>query len=342
MRTLIAHTRSYRVERESWPDALMFVAETANAAVQSPQTFVETFIGNEIGKMMAGLREILQGQRLGEEDSGCREERPQYLGVSVRGHQLLQFEVPSDEVLLVRKSERIIGALAVLEKLKTLDAIVDNVAESIDELVKMVACLVPELKKVIRSVQSELKCCKSEVEFLEAIYACCQAEVTRHKLALGKKHEEAIAKMRPDISSRDRASVLYRVRCAYEHENPEWRRVLSVRDVLTRELSSFHSHICCRNEFLDVIKKCYGVGKNGERFWIVVEKLYPHEVEIENEVRRKVKELSGKNSVRGIDGIRGMVRTKYREDHKEVDVLFRERDAVLDAIDEFTHSKVGK
>lgn len=351
MRALISHTRTYRVERDSWPDALEFVAETANAAVCSPQTFMETFILGEVQKMMMGLRKILQMKTFPEKvcEAECCQPltgaptsgHPKYLGVSTKGLTTNFYKATPNEMLLVLKSERIIGVLAVLEKLKALDVIAANVAETIEELIGMVNVRVLELEQGIKSVRKEICSYEYELGSLRAIWNCVDARFRLHKLALqmfgNAAVEELDARAEEEFGIRNR--VLEEVRKKYIAENPECKRIQNIVSKIAKEVNSMQEHITQRRVFLEVLAKCYGVGKNGERFWTIVEKLYPHEVEIEKEVMRQVSNLLGKKSIRGIDGLRDSVRAKYCADHTEVGLLFTERDSILDGIDTFSYCR---
>lgn len=343
MRTLIAHTRTYRVERDSWSDALIFVAETANAAITSPQNFVDTFITGEIAKMMDGLRKIIRVNVFREyvEEQGGNS-RPQYLGVSTKGVRSFDFVAAPGEMLLARKAERIIGALAVLEKLKALDVIVADVDKSVRELLDMIKAIVPELRKGIADVRNDIRICEEEAGVVEALLCTARREVGIHENALCKLHDDILSKQPVGAPKWRTQSILDRTRREYELHHPEYGRAVKIQDRVDKEVEALKRHVDARNVFLQELKKCYGVGIKGERFWTVIEQLYPHEIQIENEVRKQRDKLSGKNTVRGIDGIRDSVRMKYRAEHQEVDDLFKEREEVLEQINTFTHSNLGK
>ena len=199
MRTLIGHTRTYRVDRMSWQDALEFVAETANYAMRFPRSFVDKFILGEIQEMMEGLRNILYKENL-YDPVKLTLTRPQYLGVSVEGICNSKYTASSGEMLLVQKSERIIGVLAVLEKLKTLDTIVKNIDESIREIIAMVNKLLPELVNGIKRVEAELLACEFEAGCLDSFYRCACVEFEKHKRVLQNMENETLNKHELNIS----------------------------------------------------------------------------------------------------------------------------------------------
>lgn len=341
MRALISHTRTYRVERDSWPDALQFVADTANAAVRSPQAFMETFILGEIQKMMTGLREILQMKTFPDEIYVADYHQPQYLGVAIKGLISNSYKATPDEMLLVLKSERIIGVLAVLEKLKTLDAIAANVNKTIEELIGMVNVRVLELEHGIKSVRKEICSYECELDSLRAIGTCVDARFRPHELALQMFSNAALKELgeRAEAQFWIRNRVSEEVREKYIAENPEYKRIQNVVSKIAKEVDSMQKHITQRRVFLEVLAKCYGVGKKGERFWTIVEKLYSHEAEIEKEVMHQVSNFLGKKSIRGIDGLRDSVRAKYCAGHTEVSLLFKERDSILDGIDTLSYCR---
>ena len=341
MRMLIGHTRSYRLERASWSDALEFVVETANTVIRAPQTVVETFILGEIKSMMDGLRDILQAKNLiSEAITGSDEKRPLFLGVEVKGCREFRYEATLDEMLLALKAERIIGALAMLTRLKTIDAIVVSVGDSIRELIRMVNGLVPELERGIKKVKDGLHGCDNELGFLNSILLCVQSTVAKHEDALQRLRESALSKLESDAPRWKRNMALSKLKSEYERQNPSYRQVQSIKDKICKALASMQNYIDGRRLFLDVLQKCHGVGNRGERFWVVVEKLYPHEIEIDTEVKNRIEGMAKTNSIWGIDGIRNSVRDEYCSRHSEVANLFKERDDILDVIDTFPHSCV--
>ena len=262
------------------------------------------------------------------------------MGVSVEGICNSEYVASSDEMLLVQKSERIIGALAVLEKLKTLDTIVKDIEESIHEIIVMVKKLLPELVDGIRRVEAELLMHEFESGCLDSFYQCACVELEKHKRVLQNMEDEALNKQGSDILPSDKIFILREVLLDYRRTTPAYDHVLDGCKVFGDLKRKMDSHIVARKRFLDSLRKCFGVGSRGERFWVVLEKLHPYEVEIERIVMQQAKQLSGKNTVRGLDGIRDSVYAAYRRSHPVVDELLKERDFVLDEIDTFRCSRV--
>ena len=337
MRALIAHTRTYRLERDSWSDALQFVADVANVATRSPQTFAETFILGEVRKMVDGLHDILRMSCMPCEyinhENG---EKVQYLGVATNGlYGYNSYAATPDEMLLVLKSERIIGALGVLKKLKVFDEIDLKIKEAIAELIGMVKGQVPELENGMHCIGKEIREYEYEVGFLRNILHCVHPVVKEHDLCLQKREKEALSKLGSDMKSRDRDALKQNVQNQYKKENPDYLRVQKIEQVSEKELNSLQDIINQRRAFLAELEKCHSVGIKGERFWGLVEKLYPHEVEIENEVDQRVHNIQGECLIRGLDGLRNSVRTKYFAEHEDARLLFEEQNRILDDINTF-------
>lgn len=340
MRVLIGHTRTYRVERDSWPDALKFVAETANMAVRSPQSFVETFILAEVRKMMEGLREILRMPRMPERTHSENGRKVQHLGVATYGaYGYKSYKATPDEMLLALKSERVIGALAVLEKLKALDAISVDVGDAIRELIRMVKASVPELERRICSIRQEVHGYGREEGFLRSVLWRMTAKAETHEREMQQLVERALVDV-PEKDEVERERAREAVRHEYLKSHPEYVRIRETKARIIHELSSIQGHIRQRKAFLGELERCHGVGQNGERFWSVVESLYPHEVAIEKGVLRESSKHVEKNLIRGVDGLRATIRQKYCSEHEDAARLFEERDGILEDVNAFPCCRV--
>ena len=335
MRMLISHTRRYRVERDSWTDALHFVTEIANAAVRSPQTFVEIFILGEVAKMMEGLRGILRKSSPDELSQFYNGREVQYMGVSTKGrYTYTSYKATEAEMVLVQKSERIIGSLAVLGKLKALETIGKDIKEAIAEIMVMVKGQVPELENETRRIKKEICSYTHEVAALHNFLFCIHSEVAKHDLCLQKQMVIALNKLCGDAKHSER-DVRASVRNRYEKENPDYLRVRKIERIIEKGMNLLQNIIPQRRAFLTELEKCYAVGLKGERFWTIVERLYPHEIAIENEVHRQVHDIKEKSLIRGLDGLRNSIRTKYFAEHEDARLLFEEQNSILDDINTF-------
>ena len=159
---IISCTRPYWPLRDSWHPALDFVQSFANQSLSNPEQFVKTYIMNEVDKLMRGLRNIMMNP---EEVIGMFKREMNHLPEEY--HHLRFIEPMSDkekecydlfpiDMPIVFKSEKLIGAIEMMEKLKELTAIYAKISDYINEIIGMVNQLKPEVEEAIERMQVEI------------------------------------------------------------------------------------------------------------------------------------------------------------------------------------------
>lgn len=160
---IIPYTRSYWPSKENWYPALDFVKDFANQSLSNPERFVKTYIMNEVDYLMRELRNIMVNPQ-GVIDKFKRQmdhlpdeyRRFRFIEPMSDEEKECYFLFPK-EMPIVFKSEKLIGAMEMLEKLKELTAIYAKISDYINEIIGMVNELKPEVNKTIVSLETELE-----------------------------------------------------------------------------------------------------------------------------------------------------------------------------------------
>lgn len=160
---IIQCTRMYCASKDNWYPAFDFVKDFVNQSLSNPELFVKTYIMNEVDLLMSGLRNIMVNPQ-GVIDKFKR----QMNNLPNEYHRLRFIEPMSDEekecyvlfpkeMPIVFKSEKLIGAMEMLEKLKELTAIYAKISDYINEIIGMVSQLKPEVDKTIVTLETEIE-----------------------------------------------------------------------------------------------------------------------------------------------------------------------------------------
>lgn len=169
---IIRHTKSFEPKRENWPDALRMVAAYSTKAHQAPERFEVEFIGGQISEMLSGLRNIMKGQSSLKShiDNMTRfAQTSKYIGLrTISDSDRASFLAFPQEMELVYKTEKITGALDLLESMKVFTSICSDVMEAISEIQQMNRSLAPKIVESIQMVESELADLNRRVKALTA------------------------------------------------------------------------------------------------------------------------------------------------------------------------------
>ena len=160
---IIQCTRMYCASKDNWYPAFDFVKDFVNQSLSNPELFVKTYIVNEVDLLMSGLRNIMVNPQ-GVIDKFKR----QMNNLPDEYHRLRFIEPMSDEekecyalfpkeMPIVFKSEKLIGAMDMLEKLKELTAVYAKISDYINEIIGMVNQLKPEVDKTMVTLETEIK-----------------------------------------------------------------------------------------------------------------------------------------------------------------------------------------
>jgi len=131
---IIRYTREYHLMNNEWMKAMAFTADTYNAAVSNPATFVQKNILNEVEEMVSGLEAIHRSHN----NYTVQESFFNHSSIVISGDDLVRF-----------KGEKISGALDFLNQLQTLVPITDKVGSYIRRIMNCNYSVVHELRNAI-------------------------------------------------------------------------------------------------------------------------------------------------------------------------------------------------
>lgn len=145
---IIRYTREYHLMNQEWMKAMAFTADTYNAAVSNPATFVQKNILNEVEEMVSGLEAIHRSSNYRVQESFFNP-----YSIVITGDDLVRF-----------KGEKISGALDFLDQLQTLVPITDKVGSYIQRIMNCNFSVVNELKSAISYKKKTLETILKNIE----------------------------------------------------------------------------------------------------------------------------------------------------------------------------------
>lgn len=188
MKSLVANTRSYKSRRGSWADLMIYLTNFVNNSRLNPESFVREYVLCEIQEMMKGLREILKDPA---EVLKFMRNTTETIRLSVvrsfDSIDLALYEVYPSELTTIFKVEKISGALAFIESLKSLKNICIEVDDVIKEIIEMNKSIAPEIPPVIDSIKNSILPLQKELEQLIKEKAKKTAEEERYEKRLNRK-----------------------------------------------------------------------------------------------------------------------------------------------------------
>lgn len=343
-RSLMQHTRSYVPRRESWAEALEYVVACANAAIVDPKKFVREYIWGEVEQMMEGLRKCLSATEFKDEIFPNEYEAAPYLGVrrtaSPESGDRPYLARPEDLLVLI-KAEKVIGALAMLERLKVLRIISDRVAAAISEIVFGVKKILPEVQNALLRVKDEIANFGMKIATLDAQILSARRKVSDYDRELEKLMDDAVADMQEDRknSQPDVNWMKNSVKSRYEDQHPEYTELKKELREATQDRERWIEARDGRTGLAAELEKCYGVGVAGKDFICVIDKLQPHLESIERMVLFQLGRMKGKG--RPIVEVRKVEELRYRKDHSDLEPFFDVRESVLSGIEGLCYSQTG-
>lgn len=169
---IVRYTKHFDPLRENWPTALKFVAEYSTKANQTPGRFEEEFINGQVSILVNGLRDIMEGRvsvKSHIDNMTKFAQESKYIGLrTISGSDRAAFKVYPEEMDLIFKSEKITGALDLLESMKDFSSITSVVEGAISEIQVMNRTIAPRLEGSIREVESALDRLNRRIEYLTA------------------------------------------------------------------------------------------------------------------------------------------------------------------------------
>lgn len=343
-RSLMQYTRSYVPQRESWVEALEYVVACANSAIADSKKFVREYVWNEVEQMMEGLRKCLSAKEFKDEIFPCEYEDAPYLGVRKTASPELgdrPYLARPEDLLVLIKAEKVVGALAMLERLKVLKIIADRVAAAISEIVFGVKQILPEVQNALSRVKDELADFGAKISMLDAKILSARRKVADYDKALEKLMDDAVADMPEDRKNSlpDVNGTKNSVKSRYAVQHPEYVKLKEDLLGMNHERERLIEARDGRSGLAAELEKCYGVGVAGKDFVCVIDKLQPHLETIERMVLFQLGRMKGKG--RPVVEVRKAEEARYRKDHPDLEPLFEVRENVLSEIEGLCYSQTN-
>ena len=168
MKSLIAHTKSYSCNRDSWRELMEYVSNFVNKSRHNPESFVRDYVLNEIHIMMEGLREIINNPKEALEQISTIYQGNVRLSTlrPFTKNEFQLYETTKEEITSVFKIEKISGALHFIENLKSLKVLCSEVDSVIDEIIELNKSVAPEIHSILESIDVSIQPIQEEIDNL--------------------------------------------------------------------------------------------------------------------------------------------------------------------------------
>lgn len=251
---IIRCTRDYHVEKDNWYPMFEFIKDFANHSLSSPKSFVENYIMDEVNEMMAGLRNIISNpsavidmfkkeQRINSSDY-CKLR----LISPMSSEEKMLFNVFPKEMPVIFKSEKLVQATKMLEKLKELSNVYSKIDTYIGEILNMVITLRPEIEKTIKDIQEDIDELTNQKEAKEE-----QKEKLRIQMSGFDKELDDILSRLPEKTSGDEKEAVCR---RYDKTHPEYVKLKDEFREVQREFSELCDKINSRSSLIERLSSC--------------------------------------------------------------------------------------
>lgn len=247
MADIIAYTRSYNAERESWPIALDFVADIGNRAQQGDSSFAHDWLEHEITEMLDGLNEIQQNPKTVLEDVKNRKIESDGL-YSVRnlfGNDLESYQIYPDELVIVFKAEKITNALRFIDKLQRAGGIYQPAKDAIQIIKNHNRQIASEIEMNMEKIHCGIDKLRTQLNEKNNELDICRNAIIKHEEALNTLYEKNPGTPRQNI------------RQAYDIQFPEYSKLQNERDQLKCDISKLEQNLYCRRNFMTRLQQCH-------------------------------------------------------------------------------------
>ena len=249
MQDIIAHTRSYRADRNSWQIALDFVAGLSNQTRVGLERFAYEWIRNEITEIITGLKTIEQNPGEVLTDNRSRD-----LGnlVSVRsmsGFEIEKYKIYPNELTLLFKVEKISNALSLLKKLEQAAVIYPDAIQAIQTIKELNQSIVPEILQAVEGINRQIDSLQEKLKPIDIALAnaCAQKkELDEQANAVYAELVKQKPKLKWDTFKADNGK-----------KHPELTALGNTIKQLAEELQKLKTEANDRQEFVDRLRKCY-------------------------------------------------------------------------------------
>jgi hypothetical protein len=242
MADIIRCTRKYSPDRGSWAAAFDFIANFANEASSDPETFVRTYIMNEVREMMQGLKEIANNPNVYMEKicNVCPELQILSVRCMMSGERTKVKTYPGESQILF-KVEKITGALDFLDSLNKVASIIDEIRPYINQLREMNYSLCPEITNAMSKI----------AKYIEQ-EECSIKSLKKTQSAMIKKmapYEEEIEKLKKDSKKGKNFDM-----STYENTHVEYRKAKSEKRELDSQINKHENTLGDYQSFYRILE----------------------------------------------------------------------------------------
>lgn len=247
MKSLIAHTRSYMCNRDSWSGLLNFLSVFVNNSRRDPENFVRNYVLNEIEVMMTSLRAILKNPS--EILKHMQSDNGENIRLSVvrpfNKNDFEIFEAIPDELTSVFKIEKISGALHFVENLKSLKNICSEVDAVIEEIIELNKTVAPEIPGVLESIDNSIKPLQDEYNIREKDYNKKTNELSRFE----KRLDYRLSYCKSSEAKKKCIEL-------FKNQNPRYEAVIKEKNELVNVMYQLKHHLDGRNKLRNRLVDC--------------------------------------------------------------------------------------
>lgn len=240
---IVRCTRSYSPCRESWSASFDFLSDFVNNSVADPEEFVKSYIMHEVTEMMQGLEAIAINPKVFIKDIGNSKPEPCVVNVSpMFDTDEMRMQSYPDEMPILFKVEKIVGALDFLESLTEIAKEVKMVQPHIDRLLELNIKLYPEVQDAVDKINNK-------VEEQEKIKNSLEEKISSlaEKLA---PFETEIAQLRAKSTNENPFNM-----SNYESAHSEYKKYEREKSELISELYKVNQIISDFNSFLALLNR---------------------------------------------------------------------------------------
>lgn len=247
MADIIAYTRSYNTERESWQVALAFVADIGNRAQQGDFSFAHDWLEHEITEMLEGLNEIRQNPKTILED--FKKRKPESDGLysvhNLFGNDLQSYQIYPDELAIVFKAEKTTNALRFINKLQKAGAIYQPAKDAIQIIKNHNRQIASEIEENMGKIHCGIDKLRAQLNEKNNELDVCSKAIMKHEEALDTLYEK-----NPEIARQE-------IQQAYDNQFPEYPKLQNERTQLKCDISKLERNLNCRRNFMTRLQQCH-------------------------------------------------------------------------------------
>ncbi len=243
MADIVRCTRSYSSCRESWSASFDFLSDFVNNSIADPEGFVESYIMREVTEMMQGLEAIASNPKSFMERIRNRTADPCVINVRpMFSEEKTRMQSYPEEMPILFKVEKIMGALGFLKSLTKIAKEVSMVQPYIDRLLEINLALYPEIKEAITKVTAKIDEQKSIKTNIETQISIFSEKLVPFELEI-KKLQNKSTKKKPFRMS------------DYETTHSEYVEVRNTKNSLRSQLHKVTRRIDDFKSFLNILNR---------------------------------------------------------------------------------------